>query len=165
MSDGKFSHIVNLLLPVDLRKVKLVALARVFVSPIAYLRDLLTAYREARIKLLRYNGQVATIEYLLNEQFNGGLKGIIVVDAPIIATTHLFNASEASDATYVFNASETVAEADQVHLYNQSEFDSLFSFYVYVPAALEGTFDEKVMQQVIDFYRPAGRTFTIEYYE
>lgn len=165
MSDGKFSHIVNLLLPVSLRTERLIAYARVLVSPFAYLRDEFTAFRAAKLKELHYNGQVASLEYLLNEQFNGGLKGIIIADAPLIDTTYLHNSSEGSNSTYLYNASESVPVTDQVYLYNKNEYEAQFSFYVYVPAALEGTFDEKVMQQVVDFYRPAGRTFTIDYYE
>jgi hypothetical protein len=165
MSDGKFSHIANLLLPVSLRTERMIAYARVLVSPFAYLRDELTAYRAAKLKELLYNGQVASLEYLLNEQFNGGLKGIIIADAPLIETTYLYNSSESGDPTHLFNASESVPVTDQVYLYNNSEYEAQFSFYVFVPAALEGTFDEKVMQQVVNFYRPAGRTFTIDYYE
>jgi hypothetical protein len=165
MSDGKFSHIASLLLPVHARTERMTAYARVLVSPFAYLRDELAAYRAAKLKELRYNGQVASLEYLLNEQFNGGLKGIIIADAPLIETTYLHNSSGAGDPTYLYNASESVPVTDQVYLYNKSEYEAQFSFYVYVPAAIEGTFDEKVMQQVVDFYRPAGRTFTIEYYE
>lgn len=65
----KFPYLAALLLPVELRKQRLLAVLSVLTIPFSAVLALLTGMRKEKLQELKYNGQVCRLEYCLNYRF------------------------------------------------------------------------------------------------
>jgi len=67
--DISFAKLAAMLLPMPLRKPRIMALAAILAKPFASLLAALSAFRQDKLQRLRYNGQVCRLEYCLNNRF------------------------------------------------------------------------------------------------
>ncbi len=115
----------------------------------------------------KFTGQVIYLEKMLNDDFNaGGQDPIFIQDTANIQYTYLANAAEGYPPTYFANTAENAP----VYLCNASEYGIGNSFIVMVPAILYSALQlnnnnglDKMRAQV-NYYKIAGKTFTIEPY-
>ena len=67
--DIKMARVAVMILPIQLRQPRLIALATALVTPFASLLVLLAKFRFAKLQELKYNGQTCRLEYCLNYKF------------------------------------------------------------------------------------------------
>lgn len=67
--DISFAKLAAMLLPMPLRKPRIMALAAILTKPFASMLAALSAFRQDKLQRLRYNGQVCRLEYCLNYRF------------------------------------------------------------------------------------------------
>lgn len=65
----KFHKLAVMLLPLALRKDRIIELLGVLTAPFMTLLGVLTSYRTERLQRLKYNGQTCRLEYCLNHRF------------------------------------------------------------------------------------------------
>ena len=165
MFNVDFNNIVELLLPPFLRKTKIIAWLKALVKPLIDLYTTFMAYRQSVIYLLSFTGQVIYLEKLLNDTYNNGTSGIIIVDGNTLDFPYLFNKSEGVVDIYLYNLSEN---EDPFYLYNKSEFGTQIDFIVKVPALLYSQLQLNNnqglnnMTALITKYKLAGKRFIIQ---
>jgi hypothetical protein len=161
--------LVNRLLPTTFKKV---VFWRVWIAtlltPLQTLHSAFLVYAQQARKEASYNSQTAVFEFLLNERFNNSQTGIFIDNVFFnltIAQEYRFYISETGFG-YPSNYWKFLSEANPQ---NYSVFQNeLFSFgatfIVNVPVALQGVIDENELRAVIDRYRLADKTYSINYY-
>ena len=105
---------------------------------------------------LLYNGQVAVLEFALNDYFDSALKRIYISDAYISLTLYLESEPDPNPLTVYL---EGEPNPDPITMFLLAEKYSEFDFYVNVPAGL--TYNHNRMVQIINRYRVAGMRYDI----
>lgn len=163
-----FRYWIKLLLPPKWRNGFTIALLFSRVKPLQTLLDgdFNSFMNDAR-RRAKFTGQVIYLEKMLNDDFNaGGQDPIFIQDTANIEYTYLANASEGYPPSYFANTAENAP----VYLCNASEYGVGNTFIVMVPTLLFATLQlnnndglDKMKAQV-NYYKIAGKTFTIEPY-
>lgn len=119
---------------------------------------------------LFHNSQIVYLEHYLNDKF-GIPYSVATRDADIVSKTiiwiesknmvpvFIFNKIEGRPPFYVYNKSESQPET---YLKNYSEFLSVSNFIVWVPNTL--TYNETVLEKLINFFKLGGKSFQIQNY-
>lgn len=158
MFDIDFSKLIHSLLPSFLRKPVLHAWLMVLITPLQTLYQAFLSYRNATLASANINGQVLSLEYMLNLKYydDGSLSHIHITDGDFIPKFYLYNKKD-NKPTILWND----GEADPVYLFNGGEVSS-YDFEVWVPVALE--FNEDEMSALINKHKAAGFRFIIKTY-
>lgn len=142
-----------LMLPPLLRKKRLGAILSILLLPLVYLMTQFVRLRQESRRRLRGTGQVASLADTLIDAY--GLSGgdIYITDL-------------APDIVFVYFASEaevnrTLDKPITLQYADEGRIDP--DFVVHVPDILQG--EEAEIRRIIDYYRPAGRTYTIQFYQ
>lgn len=152
-----FDKLINDLLPWFLRKPIMISWLRSIVSPIARLHQLFVNYRDDILFGLLHNGQVISLEDMLNKVFNptNQYPRIYIDDGERNPVIYLYNLAEGNN-TIIHNLGETFPP---VFLKNQSE-PSGFDFTVWVHSSI--TFDYDQMFSLVNKHKAAGFQFQIK---
>lgn len=153
--DIDYNKLIVQLKPARLRKKRVKAFAKAMVSPVVVLYNDFLSFRSAVLYELNHNGQVCSMEGLLNDQFDDSLRRIYITDAPIILPLYLHRRAEAKPA-YLRRRSEGIPK----YVRRSTELTKGGSFIVKVPVAL--TFDLNMMKALIDKYKLAGKAYKIQ---
>lgn len=145
-----------MLIPPVLRKNRLFSLVRALVSWFVLLQEEFEAYREDANTRMGLNGQVIYIEKALNDYFQLDPPLIYLSDIPSVL--RMFYAPNEGNTAYVYDSDSLKV----VYLPNGSE-NAQLKFIVNVPSSLSGRIEE--IKNIVDYNKPAGRTYTINIYE
>ena len=146
------------LLPVRLRKQRMLAWVRCLTVPIRWLHNLFMSNRAINQYFLAHNGQVCHLEKVLNDAFDSVSREIVITDGIYEDPVFTFLAVELKPVWLGLGSEmgATVYESPMV-LYTGAETSLLGnSFIVKVPSSV--LFDEDRMRALIDRYRLAGRS-------
>lgn len=149
-----FDTLVQMLLPVKLRKPRQVAWLKALVAPVATNYATFTVYRLEKEYELANNGQVCYLEKVLNDRFDPTTRSIVVADTPDIDPVYYYLDAENKEE-YVYLASE----AQPVHYFLEAETVGGPDFDVQVPALV--TFDDAELKALVNKYKLVGRAYTI----
>ena len=168
MFDSDFDNIAQLLLPINLRKLRIIAWMKVFISQVNRLKAIFLTYRTDSLFLITHNSQVASIEHFLNSKYNpSGTandlsyegNGIYITDVNPGSQVYLRNDSEQGSLTYLYNDAENAADT---YLYNAVELPNRAGFIVNVP----DTFNIDLIELIgfVNKLRLAGKKVTVKTY-
>lgn len=146
------------LLPVRLRKQRMLAWVRCLTVPIRWLHNLFMSNREINQYFLAHNGQVCHLEKVLNDAFDSVSREIVITDGEYEDPVFTFLATEIKPVLLALESEVglTAYEAPTI-LYTEAETSLLGNaFIVKVPSSV--LFDENRMRAHIDRYRLAGRS-------
>lgn len=148
-----------LMIPPILRGKVTMALLRALLTPLVWVMELFARLRGESLTRLGRTGLVATIAEVLSKRFalTGGeiwLEDIAPDELYLYMAREdqppleLHKASVAYPVPYVRYSDEPTTE---------------YHFVAHVPSYLEG--EDSEIRRIIDYYRPAGRNYTIHYYD
>lgn len=139
------------------RKPLYLAFIAVIALPFQNLNTQLSSYYNAKkYEMTFYTGQVAHLEYVLNQEFDPIDRLIYYRDVIGPDDLYLYNASEMNEKTFVYNKAEAAAP---LYLFNSVEADLYPSFEIVVPIGL--SYSLVAMKALIDKYKVAGKTYQI----
>lgn len=143
-----FEKLINLLLPVSLRKLTMMSFITALVSPV---KDLHYTWRQRRnedLYKLNHNGQVCYLRAALNDQFDAGQRRIKIMPP------------NSNERKYIYTEVELKPRYLPLYLYDASSYeDSGVDFVVQVPDDL--VFDKYMMNYVINFYKMVTMRYRI----
>lgn len=147
------------LLPPMLRKKRLFAFLSILILPFVYLVSLFLKFRIQSLNKLNTNGQVIYIEKVLNDRFFLKNKEIYITD---IAgkESYLYCRKEEQIPSHLYQRSE---EAKRVYVQQRGEGNYSGNFIVNIPSFL--SVYEGEIKNLVDYYKPAGRSFVLKIYE
>jgi hypothetical protein len=123
-------RLVWLLLPVLLRKPRLLAWLNVLTSPVEYLYRQFLDYRLDTLRELSYNGQTALLEAALNDKLDPTLRRIVIRNSTnFLEALYINFKREAQPPTYA----SSKAEGRPLYPHRASEFANQVGFTVYAP--------------------------------
>lgn len=168
-----FVKLVSMLLPPILRSKFLVAFLKVLILPLRYVYGIFTEHKGEIDDKLNVSANVAILENALNRLFcltNGQI--------------YIVSTDEASRCVYLHFGRELFApfrmflseERKNVYLVHEYESSAPINFIVMVPTFLCTSTDSKaedkygwknlnVIKNLLNIYKPAGRTFSINLYD
>ena len=144
-----------MLLPPIMRKVKIFAFLKVLVSWFAQIQREFLAYREDARERMALNGQVIYIEKALNDYFLLQNPDIYISDISSFQRT--FYMPEGQDTAFLYDSQSPKV----TYISNESE-NAQLKFIVNVPSYLSDRIEE--IRNIVDYNKPAGRTYTINIY-
>ena len=145
-----------MLLPSALRRSRMYAFLKVLLCWFDKLQNEFIEYREGARKRLGLNGQVIYIEKALNDYFGFESKEIYISDIPSIQRT--FYVPNNENTAHIYDRDSLKV----AYLSNGSE-NAQLNFIVNIPSSLEGRIE--AIRNIIDYNKPAGRTYTINFYD
>lgn len=143
----------------SLRKRKIFAIISVFLLPLIFIYTLFKSYRKQAIDKLNINGQVIYIEKVLNDRFFLKNREIYITD---IAgkESYLYHRSEEQIPSYLHKRSEG---AEIKYIQQRGEGNYSGNYMVNIPSFL--SMYENEIKNLIDYYKPAGRSYVLKIYE
>ncbi|PKP46818.1 MAG: hypothetical protein CVT94_13470 [Bacteroidetes bacterium HGW-Bacteroidetes-11] len=162
MFNINFHTLIDDLLPWFLTKPVMLAWLQALLSPVVSLYDSFLSLRDVKLYEARYNGQVAELEYVLNDFYyaDGTTSLIYIEDNTESGEIYLYNISENEEETYIYNLDETTEP--EVFIFNSSEAAGTSDFTIFVPGTL--VYDTDYLSSLVRKYKIAGPTFTIQHY-
>lgn len=146
------------MLPPILRGKFLFAIIRVLLAPLVYIYDHFRDVKKMSDKTLEITGQVVSIEKALNDKYLFENRDIYISDVPEQLVL-LYKRIERKK-TAVFRKRSEVEKTENVFMRGEGR---LFDFIVNIPSDMR-TYEADI-RRIIDFYKPAGRSYTINYYD
>lgn len=147
------------LLPPFLRKKRLYAFLCVFLYPFYWLCKEFKDYRKTSLQKLNVNGQVAYIEKKLNDEFELENREIYITDSGALKPnlSDLYSDASVTMTVYPDNSEDV--------LYLESGNESVKSedYIVNVPSFLEDQIER--IRTLVEYNKPAGRTYKINLYD
>lgn len=155
--DTDFETLISQLLPVGLRKSRMIAWLKSCLSPVVTLHNQFKANRNRNLYYISHGSQVTHMEAVLNDIFDPGARQIVIVDGPYKDPLFLYHDAEAKEiwTGLVSEAGSSSFSVPQV-LYSDAETTLLGNgFIIQVPVTLP--FDVVRMRAIINQYRIAGQ--------
>lgn len=143
----------------SLRKRKIFAIISIFLLPLIFIYSLFKSYRKQAIDKLNINGQVIYIEKVLNERFFLKNREIFITDI-VGKESYLYHRREEQIPAYLRKRSEG---AEKKYIQQRGEGNYSGNYMVNIPSFLSGY--ESEIKNLIDYYKPAGRTYVLKIYE
>lgn len=163
-----FTELARQLLPPVLRSGVMMALLRVLMVPIRYVFGLFDAYRATVVRRLDITANVQYLEKVLNDEFFLNEREIYIESGDVARRTALYFAHEGQEPAYVGGTAPLV-------LRHPDDVPAGDSFIIYVPSFLctslnadedkYGGENLRTIINLLNFYKPAGRTYRIEIYD
>lgn len=165
-----FTRFVQQLLPPILRGKVLTALFQVSVTPLRHLQDKFLAYKEEVSSRLNITANVQYIQKVLNDVFYLTDNQIYIETSCDVVVPILYFKEEGKSAIQLYEKERTA-----IYVWTASETVSTDTCIVYIPSflctSLDTNKDEykgknmQVIYNLLNYYKPAGRTCRIEIYD
>lgn len=137
-----------LLLPISLRKSRVVALLRAMVTPLISLHYRFVGNRNHNLFVLNHNSQVCYLRAALNDSFDIEARRIRIIDGNQYNRNYIYTRGE-----------EKTVNLGRIYIYNRADYaDTGVDFIIEVPIAIYKKYE---MQALIDFYRLASKRYKI----
>lgn len=156
-----WNKLIQLLLPIPLRRIKIIDFIRSTYAGIIQIYNDFLSYRDYANYLLYFNGQTIYLEHLLNDQFDSILRRIYIYNIPPAIIIYIYLKLE-TKPKYIYQKIESIPISKQIFLKNNSEYTSNLDFIVKVPTGL--SFNINLMKSWIERYKIAGKNYDIQYY-
>lgn len=143
----------------SLRKRKIFAIISIFLLPLIFIYTLFKSYRKQAIDKLNINGQVIYIEKVLNDRFFLKNREIYITDIEG-KESYLYHRGEEQIPSYLHKRSEG---AEKKYIQQRGEGNYSGNYMVNIPSFLSAY--ESEIKNLIDYYKPAGRTYVLKIYE
>ena len=143
----------------SLRKRTIFTIISIFLLPLIFIYTLFKSYRKQAIDKLNINGQVVYIEKVLNDRFFLKNREIYITD---IAgkESRLYYRREEQIPSYLHKRSEG---AEIKYIQQRGEGNYSGNFIVNIPFFLAAY--ESEIKNLVDYYKPAGRSYVLKIYE
>lgn len=148
-----FYRLAALLLPVNLRKPRILSIVKALMTPLYTVQRFFLLYREEVIYKINHNGQVCCLRGVLNDTFDNSERRIRIEDPYRNDFLILYQRPEMKQIDL---GRELVSRRDSV---SAEQLD----FVVKVPLTLKSVDNESRMRAVINFYKLAGKQYRIDY--
>ena len=165
-----FTRFVQQLLPPILRSKVMMALFRVFITPLRYLYDKFLAYQDSVSSRLNITANVQYIQKALNDAFYLTDEQIYIETLEEERTPSFYFQNEGQPANYFYLTGEK-----SFYLREVDEVSNKETFVVYIPTflctSLETETDRyngenlQIIYNLLNLYKPAGRLCRIELYD
>lgn len=165
-----FTRFVQQLLPPILRSKVMMALFRVFITPLRYLYDKFLAYRDSISSRLNITANVQYIQKALNDAFYLTDNQIYIETPEDERTPSFYFQDEGQPPNYFYMAGNK-----PFYLREPDEVSSRETFIVYIPTFLCSSLDSEddkyngenlqIIYNLLNYYKPAGRSCRIELYD
>ena len=163
MFNINFTYLIQLLLPPNLRKSKLIAWLQVIVSYLKKIYDSFILFRIDKLYEINFTGQIMYIEKKLQDVFE--IDDLFISDGLFLENLFLSNISEGEFPVYMSNISEN---DETIYLANIQEYYENADFIINIPLAFYNNLtsdDFAKMNKIIDYYKLVEKTYTIQSYE
>lgn len=151
-----FDKLGKLMLPVDLRKPKLMAYLSALIAPLATLHYDWKKFRTSNLYKIEHTGQICYLRGSLNDSFDISERRIYITDG--VAHDGVYIATEAENFDVWL---DTEDEDDTLWITTEGETaTSGVDYIIHVPKAI---YDKQLpdIKAHIDFYRVAGKRYEI----
>lgn len=147
-------------LPFLLQKPVMQALCDVPMSVIVRLHGEFTSFREAKDIRLAHNGQVNSLEAILNLTFDSALNRIYLIDAVIPDDNYIGCRNNINQSYIISHTGMTTTPTDEYYIGNAPHYFGEYDFVVMVPNELMA--QEVNLRKLVEEYKTAGKTFDIQ---
>ena len=147
------------LLPPLLRQKNIFAFITVFLIPLIYVYNHFKAFRVQAIDKMNINGQVIYIEKILNDKYFLKKREIYITDI-VGKVVYLHHRREEQVPPYLHNRNER-SELSYIQQRGEGNYEG--NFMVNVPSFLSA--HESEIKTLVDYYKPAGRSYVLKIYE
>ncbi len=156
------NKLVVMELPDRKRKMIMVAYLRLAASVLAEIANRFNQKRLVNIYKMQHNGQICYLRGALNDAFDPQQRRILIGDRYSYDATYIYTEAEAIDRI-IYTQDEVNAGSETLVLHPETDLAGTSAdFKVLVPADLD--FNETAMRAVIDFYKLAGKRYSIDTY-
>lgn len=150
----------RIIMPSFLRKTVFVSWLTALLKPVIDLYDTFIVYTNRQIYLMSFRFQKASMEKLLNEEFNGG-GGIYIEDVNVnIQPNFIFDNIDNQPTTFIYDNADN--EAPHFIYDNADYYTSSYNYIIWVPVGV--VFDELVMRALVNRYNHFPKTYSIQTY-
>lgn len=151
MFNVDFNKLILQLLPLMFRRPVWYAWMRSLVCPVKEKYTEFIAFRNDKLYQLQHNGQVFSMENVLNDRFDNGQRRIYITDGLT------------KDRVYLYTRDENKAAFLPKFIHNRADYaDSGVDFIVWVPNAIVVTTEEMYeMRAKIDLYRADSKRYKV----
>ena len=143
----------------SLRKRKIFTIISIFLLPLIFIYTLFKSYRKQAIDKLNINGQVVYIEKVLNDRFFLKNREIYVSDIGG-KESYLYHRREEQIPSYLHKRSEG---SEIKYIQQRGEGNYSGNYMVNIPSFLAAY--ESEIKNLVDYYKPAGRSYVLRIYE
>lgn len=147
------------MLPPILRSKVLLAILRAILTPLRRLLDRFSRFRGDVHRRINTTGQTYSLEAALNNKYQLS-RGTIYITDTDDKQLYLYFTSEGRTPVHLRLPKEP---QDPLFLGYKNEGKHSADFIVHVPSFLRG--EEEEIRRLITYYKPAGRTYKIEFYD
>lgn len=146
------------ILPMDLRKPKMVAWVNSMLKPVKNLHTKFINYRRKTVYKIDHTSQVFSLEKMLNDEFDQQERRIYIVDGVYRSALYFYNPEE-NAPIHFYNPEEDQNQ----YFYNPEELQNLdVDFVVVLPQSFNRA-EELRLRSHVDFYRLPDKTYEIIY--
>lgn len=156
-----FIYLIQLLLPVYLRKPKQIAWLRLILSFIERIYNEFIQFKAVKLYDINFTGQLMYLEKKLQDTFN--CSGIYISDGIVLFPFYLSNKAVGNLPVYFANKSENFP----VYLSNNIEFTESPDFIVNIPESCYNNYTENERKQIniiLLYYKLFDKTNIIKLY-
>jgi len=148
--DVDYNVLVKLLIPKQLRNVRMISWLTVLIQPVQYIYNSFMAQRYDNLYILNHSSQVAYIQAVLNDAFDNVLRRIHIIDPAYLDPVYIYLDNELKpDYLYIDT------EMEPQYLYTDKETISNYDFIVQVPSTI--TYEVEYMKALINKFRLASK--------
>lgn len=162
-----FSKLANLLTPPFLRKARLLDWLIVLLKPLEEVNRDFNAFRAVSIYQVTHNGQVFSLQAVLNDAYDNVERRIRIVDTLVLDPLYIYPEAD-ERPVYVYPEGQQVGEIPYV--YDESVFDDIdLDFLVLIPIeyrpadAQERNILEIQIRSLVNYYKLASKRYEIRY--
>ncbi len=162
VTDINYTRLLRWLLPVRLRKERLMAWIKVITYPVwAVLYPKFKSWEQKSWYDLKYQtGTVAHLERVMNDRFDAALKRIYIDEGIYTQPIYIHTIAETEP---VFIYREMEASPEYLHLSAENEY-AVADFTVHIPYLLLAEHEEIAFRAVLNRFKRDGKTYKIIYF-
>lgn len=160
-----FENLSNSLTPPFLRKEKLISWLTTLLNPLTEVNTLFLKNRDNNIYKVTHNGQVYSLQAVLNDSYDNNLRRIRIVDSIIRDPLYIYPEND-NKPVYIYSDSEN----KPVYIYDNSVFlDIDVDFIVLVPIEYKPINTQELnilliqMRSIINYYKLASKRYVIKW--
>jgi hypothetical protein len=155
MFNFNFFLFIYSILPIELQKPRRIEWITVLLSSMKKTRDAFTLLTSDLLYKKYHNGLKIYLEKALNDKFDPIDRQIFIENVNTQSKLFIYYKPESKPKTYIYARSETPV----TYVYAKSGYMGDNDFQVWIPFSLFAAID--AVAGMVDYYRPAGKRFTV----
>lgn len=161
-----FPKLANLLTPPFLRKEKLIDWLIALLKPLGEVNVRFNSFRKKSIYQVTHNGQVYSLQAVLNDAYDDELRRIRIVDSIDIDPLYIYPEND-NRPVYIYPEGQ---DPNQVYIYDDSVFEDIDTdFIVLIPVEYRPADAQELnilliqIRSLINYYKLASKRYIIEW--